>query len=51
MIVEKRELTGYGRHPFVGSIPHRVTLVPAVVSADPDASGRTMFPGPWGVSC
>jgi len=39
MVVEERELTAYGRHPFVGPRSHHVALVPAVVSADPDASG------------
>jgi len=51
MIVEKRELTDYGHYPFVGPILYRAIPVPAVVSVDPDASGRAVFPGPWGEFC
>jgi len=51
MIVEERELTDYGHHPFVGPMPHCVIPVPAVVPADPDVSWQAVFPGPWGEFC
>jgi len=44
MVARERELTGYGRHPFVYSISYHVALI----LADPGASEGAVFPGPLG---